>query len=107
MLVGRYRQKTGRLGRRDRQARLGLVGWGPEGRSGGISGFGRASTASIVRLSIGKSGPVGTEVLAPGRSAFANGQMSWGDVAFDAISSRMCSGTWPAHERCTRVTSAR
>jgi len=23
------------------------------------------------------------------------------------ISSRMCSGTWPAHERCTRVTSAR
>ena len=58
--------------------------WGPEGRSGGISGSGRASTASIVRLSIGKSGPVGTEVLAPGRSAFANGQMSWGEVAFDA-----------------------
>ena len=31
-----------------------------------------------------ESGPVGAEVLAPGRSAFANGQMSWGDVAFDA-----------------------
>src|SRR5271156_5175123 len=31
-----------------------------------------------------ESGPVGPEVLAPGRSAFANGQMSWGDVAFDA-----------------------
>jgi len=31
-----------------------------------------------------ESGPVGAEVLPPGRSAFANGQMSWGDVAFDA-----------------------
>ena len=31
-----------------------------------------------------ESGPVGAEVLAPGRSAFANGEMSWGDVAFDA-----------------------
>ena len=31
-----------------------------------------------------ESGPVGPEVLAPGRSAFADGQMSWGDVAFDA-----------------------
>ena len=31
-----------------------------------------------------ESGPVGAEVLAPRRSAFANGQMSWGDVAFDA-----------------------
>ena len=31
-----------------------------------------------------ESGPVGAEVLAPGRSAFANGQMSWGDVTFDA-----------------------
>src|SRR4029078_1648764 len=29
-------------------------------------------------------GPVGGEVLAPGRSAFANGQRPWGDVAFDA-----------------------
>src|SRR5271166_1241895 len=31
-----------------------------------------------------ESGPVGPEVIAPGRSAFADGQMSWGDVAFDA-----------------------
>ena len=31
-----------------------------------------------------ESGPVGSKVLAPGRSAFTNGQMSWGDVAFDA-----------------------
>ena len=31
-----------------------------------------------------ESGPVGTKVLAPGRSALANGQMSWRDVAFDA-----------------------
>jgi hypothetical protein len=31
-----------------------------------------------------ESGPVGPEVLAPGRSAFPDGQMSWGDVAFDA-----------------------
>ena len=31
-----------------------------------------------------ESGPVGPKVLAPGRSAFANGQMSRGDVAFDA-----------------------
>ena len=43
-----------------------------------------------------ESGPVGSEVLAPGRSAFADGQMSWGGVAFDAVSSRTCSGTWPA-----------
>jgi hypothetical protein len=31
-----------------------------------------------------ESGPVGAEVVAPGRSAFTNGQMSWSDVAFDA-----------------------
>src|SRR5271163_4806194 len=31
-----------------------------------------------------ESGPVGAKVLAPGWSTFANGQMSWGDVAFDA-----------------------
>jgi hypothetical protein len=31
-----------------------------------------------------ESGPVGAEVLAPGWSAFADGQMSWGEVAFDA-----------------------
>jgi hypothetical protein len=31
-----------------------------------------------------ESGPVGTKVFAPGRSAFTNGQMSWSDVAFDA-----------------------
>ena len=31
-----------------------------------------------------ESGPVGLKVLAPGWSTFANGQMSWGDVAFDA-----------------------
>ncbi len=31
-----------------------------------------------------ESGPVGAEVLAPRRSAFADGQMSWGEVAFDA-----------------------
>src|SRR5271156_6950089 len=31
-----------------------------------------------------ESGPVGPKVLAPGWSTFANGQMSWGDVAFDA-----------------------
>jgi hypothetical protein len=28
--------------------------------------------------------PVGAEVLAPGRSAFTDDQMPWGDVAFDA-----------------------
>ena len=31
-----------------------------------------------------ESCPVGAEVLAPRRSAFADGQMSWGEVAFDA-----------------------
>jgi len=31
-----------------------------------------------------ESGPVGAEVLAPGWPAFADGQMSWGDVTFDA-----------------------
>jgi hypothetical protein len=30
----------------------------------------------------------GAEVLAPGRSAFADGQMPWGDVAFDVGDSR-------------------
>ena len=28
--------------------------------------------------------PVGAEILAPRRPAFANGQMPWGDIAFDA-----------------------
>jgi hypothetical protein len=31
-----------------------------------------------------EAGPVGPELLAPRRSAFADGQMPWGDVAFDA-----------------------
>jgi hypothetical protein len=42
-------RRWGQLGRRGSQASPGLVGWGLEGRSGGISRSGRASTASIVR----------------------------------------------------------
>ena len=38
----------------------------------------------VVQARDRKSGPFRTEVLAPWWSAFANGQMSWGDVAFDA-----------------------
>jgi hypothetical protein len=30
-----------------------------------------------------EAGPIGSEVVAPRRSAFADRQMSWGDVAFD------------------------
>ena len=30
-----------------------------------------------------KSGPIRTEVFAPRRAAFTDGQMPWGDVAFD------------------------
>ena len=38
----------------------------------------------VVKPGDRESGPVGAEVLAPGRSAFTNGQMSWGYVTFDA-----------------------
>ncbi|MDQ1460447.1 MAG: hypothetical protein QOI08_1931 [Actinomycetota bacterium] len=38
----------------------------------------------VVQAGDRESGPVGSEIVAPGRSAFANGQMPWGDVAFDA-----------------------
>ena len=38
----------------------------------------------VVQAGDREPGPVGAEVLAPGRSAFANGQMPWGDFAFDA-----------------------
>ena len=38
----------------------------------------------VVQAGDREAGPVGTEVLAPGRSAFTDGQMPWGDVAFDA-----------------------
>ena len=31
----------------------------------------------------GEPGPIRPKVLAPGWAAFADGQMSWGDVAFD------------------------
>ncbi len=33
---------------------------------------------------MGNRGPVRAEVLAPARSAFTDGQMPWGDVAFEA-----------------------
>ena len=58
--------------------------------SGGISGSDRASTASMVRWpwcsAAGRSGTGSSraEILAPGRSAFTDGQMSWGEGAFDA-----------------------
>ena len=38
----------------------------------------------VVQAGDREAGPVGSEILAPRRSAFADGQMSWGDVAFDA-----------------------
>jgi hypothetical protein len=38
----------------------------------------------VVQARDREAGPVGSEVLAPRRPAFANGQMPWGDVAFDA-----------------------
>ena len=31
----------------------------------------------------GEPGPIGPEVLVPGWAAFADSEMSWGDVAFD------------------------
>jgi len=37
----------------------------------------------VVQAGDRESGPGGAEVLAPRRSAFADGQMSWGDVTFD------------------------
>src|SRR5215472_6699568 len=36
-----------------------------------------------MQTSDGEPGPIGSEVLAPGWAAFADGQMPWGDVAFD------------------------
>ena len=38
----------------------------------------------VVRAGEREAGPVGSEVLAPRRLAFADGQMLWCDVAFDA-----------------------
>ena len=40
--------------------------------------------SGVVQAGDREPGPVRTEVLAPRRSAFTNGQMSWGYVAFDA-----------------------
>ena len=37
----------------------------------------------VVQAGDRKSGPIRTEVLAPGWAAFTDGQMPWGDVAFD------------------------
>ena len=37
----------------------------------------------VVQAGDREAGPIGSEVLAPRRSAFADRQMSWGDVAFD------------------------
>ena len=44
----------------------------------------QAAGLGVVQPGDRESGPVGAKVIAPGRSTFANGQMSWGDVAFDA-----------------------
>jgi hypothetical protein len=38
----------------------------------------------VVQAGDRELGPVGSDILAPRRPAFANGQMPWGDVAFDA-----------------------
>ena len=38
----------------------------------------------VVQACDREAGPVGSKILAPRRPAFANGQMPWGDVAFDA-----------------------
>ena len=38
----------------------------------------------VVQSGDWEAGPVGSDILAPGRPAFANGQMPWGDFAFDA-----------------------
>ena len=38
----------------------------------------------VVQAGDREAGPVGSDILAPRRPAFANGQMPWGDVAFDA-----------------------
>ena len=37
----------------------------------------------VVQAGDGEPGPIGPYVLAPWWAAFADGQMSWGDVAFD------------------------
>ena len=38
----------------------------------------------VVQSGDWEAGPVGSDILAPGRPAFANGQMPWGEFAFDA-----------------------
>jgi hypothetical protein len=38
----------------------------------------------VVQAGDREAGPVGSKIVAPRRPAFANGQMSCGDVAFDA-----------------------
>ena len=44
----------------------------------------QSSALGVVQPGDRESSPVGTKILAPGRSALTNGQMSWRDVAFDA-----------------------
>jgi hypothetical protein len=60
----------------------------------------------VVQAGDWEAGPVGSEILAPRRPAFANGQMPWGDVAFDADLAADVLGNWLAHQRWTRATSS-
>ena len=38
---------------------------------------------AVVQAGYGESGPIGCHVLTVGWPAFADGQMPWGDIAFD------------------------
>ncbi len=58
-------------------------GAGYAGRTGCLGVLRWRVEQSKGRLRILPRRLIGAEVLAPGRSAFAHGQMSWGDVAFD------------------------
>ena len=60
----------------------------------------------VVQAGDWEAGPVGSDILAPGWSAFANGQMPCGDVAFDADLAADVLGNLVGAPTWTRATSS-
>ena len=66
-----------------------IRGWGRVVGTGGICLVApvqgpQTGGPGVVQSGDWEAGPVGSDILAPGLPAFANGQMPWGDFAFDA-----------------------
>ena len=59
----------------------------------------------VVQTGDGEPGPIGPEVLAPGWAAFADGQMPWGEIAFDTDLAAKVLWDLAGAQRWTRATS--